>query len=316
MSPANAVAIFWDFENLHASLLDETMGQGAYLANRFRPQDVLVDVAAVVDFASSLGPIVINRAYGNWVSFCKYKHAMLRSALELVQLFAPGANAKNGADIRLCLDVMEDMARLPHIGTIIVVGGDSDYMPLSCKVKATGRKVVGIGTRGSTNQHWARSAHDFRFYDTLVETVAEEASFSAPQPLVEQPRPEAAPAVVAVDAAMPTAQQRDTAEPAAMAAAADQDLLAQADAQRSARDIVIKAVSLLSRGRDQGWIKKAGLLPFIQRTAPEFDQSAYGFATFSELLATMSDTVETRRGEFDHELRLRAPQVVPAARAA
>ena len=172
MSPANAVAIFWDFENLHASLVDEAMGQGAYLANRFRPQDELINVAAVVDFASSIGPIAINRAYSNWASFCRYRHALLRSAVELIQLFPPGANAKNGADIKLCLDIMEDIVRFPQIGTIIVVGGDSDYMPLSCKLKAGGRTVVGIGARGSTNQHWARSCHTFRFYDTTADTLA------------------------------------------------------------------------------------------------------------------------------------------------
>lgn len=31
---SESVAIYWDFENLHANLVDQAHGQGAYLANR------------------------------------------------------------------------------------------------------------------------------------------------------------------------------------------------------------------------------------------------------------------------------------------
>ena len=88
-------------------------------------------------------------------------------------MFPPGGSAKNGADIRLCLDAMEDMGRFAHIGTVIIVGGDSDFMPVSQKVKAAGRNLVGIGTRGSTNRHWAKSCHEFRYYDNLVDMPPE-----------------------------------------------------------------------------------------------------------------------------------------------
>ena len=155
---AESVAIYWDFENLHANLVDQTHGPGAYQANRFRQQDEMINVETIVEYALSLGPIAINRAFANWVSFTRYKHSLLQTAIELIQVFPPGANAKNGADIKLCLDVIEDMGRFPHIGTIIVVGGDSDYMPLSYKVKAAGRTLVGISSRRGTNQHWARSS--------------------------------------------------------------------------------------------------------------------------------------------------------------
>lgn len=36
---SESVAIYWDFENLHANLVDQAHGQGTYVANRFRPQD-------------------------------------------------------------------------------------------------------------------------------------------------------------------------------------------------------------------------------------------------------------------------------------
>ena len=168
-----SVALYWDFENLHAALC-EARQEGAYSRqdNRFKVQDPLVDVQAVVDLAAGLGPIAIHRAYCNWQFFGRYRDVLLHNGIDLVQLFPPGAAAKNGADIRLCLDAMEDIARFGHIGTVVVVGGDSDFMPLAQKLKAAGRRLVGVGSRHATNAHWAGACHEFRYYETLVPAPA------------------------------------------------------------------------------------------------------------------------------------------------
>ena len=177
-----SVALYWDFENLHASLC-EAKQEGAYSKqdNRFRVQEPLIDIQAVVELAASFGPIAINRAYCNWQYFSRYRDALLQCAVELIQLFPPGGSAKNGADIKLCLDAMEDMGRFDHIGTLIIVGGDSDFMPVSQKVKAAGRTLIGIGARKNTNRHWAKSCHEFRYYENLVEGIEN------PAPLQAQP---------------------------------------------------------------------------------------------------------------------------------
>lgn len=86
----------------------------------------------------------------------------------------PGASAKNGADIKLCLDATEDISRFDHIGTVIIIGGDSDFMPVAQKIKAAGRTLIGIGNRKNTNKHWAKSCHEFRYYDSLVEPISTE----------------------------------------------------------------------------------------------------------------------------------------------
>ncbi|MEO5661054.1 MAG: NYN domain-containing protein [Polaromonas sp.] len=176
-----SVALYWDFENLHAALC-EARQEGAYSKqdNRFRVQEPLIDIQAIVELAASFGPIAINRAYCNWQYFSRYRDALLQSAVELIQLFPPGGSAKNGADIKLCLDAMEDMGRFTHIGTLIIVGGDSDFMPVSQKVKAAGRTLIGIGARKSTNRHWAKSCHEFRYYENLVENGDEAEPPTAP----------------------------------------------------------------------------------------------------------------------------------------
>lgn len=163
-----SVAIYWDFENIHATLVDKLKGTGTYKGSRFAPQDPVVSVGALMEFCASFGSVAINRAYGNWQWFARYREALLHHAVELIQLFPPGAAAKNGADIKLCLDATEDMIRFPHIETIVIIGADSDFLPISQKVKAAGRKLVGVGVEAATNRHWAHSCHEFRYYDRIV----------------------------------------------------------------------------------------------------------------------------------------------------
>lgn len=51
---------------------------------------------------------------------------------------------------------------------MIIIGGDSDFMPVAQKIKAAGRALIGIGNRKNTNRHWAKSCHEFRYYDTVT----------------------------------------------------------------------------------------------------------------------------------------------------
>lgn len=260
-----SVAIYWDFENLHAGLMDDRNGEGAYAKPdaRFKSQEPLVDVQSVVELGASFGPVAINRAYGNWQFFGRYREALLQSAVELIQLFPPGPSAKNGADIKLCLDAAEDIGRFSHIGTVLIVGGDSDFMPVAQKIKAAGRVLVGIGNRRSTNKHWAKSCHEFRYYDTLVER--------------EQP-----------DAPKP--EESMTSSPQQVSPAAE---------------MLKRAIHLLAEARGEAWVHKASVWPMMKRLDSTFDLKDHGFATFSEMLKGMEPMVEVKKGDKDHLLRLR-----------
>ncbi|MBL0729446.1 NYN domain-containing protein [Piscinibacter sp. HJYY11] len=262
---AGTVAVYWDFENLHAGVLEARYGEGAYAKpdNRFRPQEAVVDVQALVELASSFGPVAINRAYGNWQYFGRYRDALLQSAVELIQLFPPGPSAKNGADIKLCLDATEDIGRFEHVSTVIIIGGDSDFMPVAQKVKAAGRTLIGIGNRKNTNKHWAKSCHEFRYYESVVdaETVAEGPLFAdktAPPP---PPDP--------------------------------------------AAEILRRALHLLSESKGEPWVNKANVWPLIKRLDPTFDPKDHGHASFAEMVKAFENLVEVRKGDKDHFLRLR-----------
>ncbi len=75
-----SVALYWDFENLHASLSEARLGEGWYGKpdGRFKPQEPLIDVQAIVELASSFGPIAINpHGYANFPAMVKALDALI-----------------------------------------------------------------------------------------------------------------------------------------------------------------------------------------------------------------------------------------------
>jgi len=266
---SRSVALYWDFENLHASLCEEK-DPGSYSRpdNRFKVQEPLVDVQAVVELAASFGPIAINRAYCNWQYFGRYRDALLQNAVELLQLFPPGGAAKNGADIKLCLDATEDIARFAHIGTVVIVGGDSDFMPVSQKIKAAGRTLIGVGTRKSTNRHWAKSCHEFRYYENVVEPLPEPVSAQSTEgaaQVAELPAPPVDPAA----------------------------------------ELLRRAVHLLAEQKGDAWVNKGAIWPMIKRLDPTFDLKEYGHTSFSGMVKALETVVEVKQGDNDQLVRLR-----------
>lgn len=295
------VALYWDFENIHAGLCDERE-PGSYRNPdaRFRPQEPLVNVQAIVDLAASFGPIAINRAYCNWQFYGRYRDALLQNAVELVQLFPPGGAAKNGADIKLCLDATEDIGRFAHIGTVIIVGGDSDFMPVSQKIKAAGRTLIGVGTRKATNRHWAKSCHEFRYYDNLVE-VRQEATMAA---------------AMVPDGAAAAAQPAHAPEGIVQADGAGEAGAPVSLPTAGYVDLVCRALRLLAEKHSDPWVNKAQVLPMVKRLDPTFDVAEHGYTTFSGMLKGMESLVEVRKGENDQQVRMRGLAGDPSASSA
>jgi hypothetical protein len=170
------VAIYWDFENIHACVVDELRGEGAYRAARYRLQEPLVDLDPVVEYAATFGRVVVHRAYGNWQYFSRYRHELQAHAIDLVQLF-PLTGWKNGADIRLVLDVAEDLQQA-HVTHVIVVASDSDYTSLAQRCRKLGRLFIGIGTSRTVGSYQF-ACDEFRRYRDLALATA---SPAAPEP--------------------------------------------------------------------------------------------------------------------------------------
>lgn len=162
------VAVYWDFENIHASLCNIRFGEYWYRNNRFQNQPAIMDIDSVMEYVATLGNININKAYGNWGFLYAYNFHLQSHSVDLLQLFPRGTHGKNGADIRMAIDIIEDLSQNPHISIIVVLGGDSDYISVAQKVRQKGRRIVGIGVQGSTNQYWIRSCNEFKYYASLL----------------------------------------------------------------------------------------------------------------------------------------------------
>src|SRR6516225_12193169 len=143
------VAVYIDFDNIVISRYDQVHGRGQFQRDKVRGftsgdksadpdiadkvRRATVDVGAVIDFASSFGTLVLTRAYADWSApvNADYQGQLVSRAVDLVQLFPAAAYAKNGADIRLAVDAVEDMFRLPDLTHVVIVAGDSDYIALA-----------------------------------------------------------------------------------------------------------------------------------------------------------------------------------------
>lgn len=170
MSRAEQIALYWDFENIHASLCTLRYGPHWYRdkMNRHSRQPALVDINSIMEFINSVGEVNINKAYGNWSFFFGYSFDLQNHAVDLVQMFPRGSHGKNGADIRMAIDAIEDITLNPHISTVVVIGGDSDYVALAQKVRQRGKRIIGIGVRETTNQYWMKSCNQFKYYSSLL----------------------------------------------------------------------------------------------------------------------------------------------------
>src|SRR3982751_2402998 len=194
------VAVYIDFDNIVISRYDQIHGRNQFQRERVRAFDrsdrsadpdiadklsrATVDIGAVIDFASSFGTLVLTRAYADWSApvNADYRGQLVSRAVDLVQLFPAAAYAKNGADIRLAVDAVEDMFRLPDLTHVVIVAGDSDYIALAQRCRRLGRYVVGVGVAGSTSRALASACDEMVVYDDLPGVEASRQDEPEPAP--------------------------------------------------------------------------------------------------------------------------------------
>jgi len=162
------VAVYWDFENIHASLCARLNGPSWYKDNVFTKQPHLVDINSIMQYVAELGNVNINRAYANWSFLHTYSFDLQNYSVDLIQLFPRGRHGKNGADIRLSIEILEDLAINSHIDIVVFIGGDSDYIAVAQKVRQKGKIIIGIGVQESTNQYWVKSCNELKYYSSSI----------------------------------------------------------------------------------------------------------------------------------------------------
>ena len=226
-----------------------------------RLSQAVIDVGAIIDYAASFGTLVLTRAYADWSSPVNavYRSQLVARAVDLVQLFPAAAYAKNGADIRLAVDAVEDMFRLPDLTHVVIVAGDSDYVPLAQRCKRLGRFVVGVGVAGSTAKSLAAACDQFDAYDALPGVSV---------PVTTQP----AKTDAAASEAPVRQRRRSSKDPAA--------------------DLLERALRLEHERTDADWMHSSIIKNLIKRMDPSFSEKGLGFKSFSDFIKAHPSIVE------------------------
>jgi uncharacterized LabA/DUF88 family protein len=280
---APRVAVYLDFDNIVISRYDQIHGRNSFQRDKAagfhkepgRLTTATVDVGAIIDFASSFGTLVLTKAYADWSADVNadYRGQLVGRAVDLVQLFPAAAYGKNGADIRLAVDAVEDMFRLPDLTHVVIVAGDSDYIALAQRCKRLGRYVVGIGITGSISKSLTAACDEFVTYDALpgVPTTAPAAA--------KKPR-------------RTKAQEPD-------------DEPEQPDPQAAATGLLERALQIGHEKDDADWLHNSAVKAQMKRMDPSFSEKSLGFRSFSDFLRARSDVVELDESSTTRMVRLK-----------
>jgi hypothetical protein len=197
-----------------------------------------------------------------------------------------GSYQKNGADIRLSVDVVEDMFRLPDITHVVIVAGDSDFIPLAQSCKRLGRYVVGIGVAGASSKSLAAACNEFKFYGELPGVVPA----VAPSPAVD-PDAEPVPATKAPSRRASKPQEAPEPEPV--------------DPKLSARELLVRALRVGEATSDDEWLFSGGVKSQMMRMDPSFNEKSLGYKSFSDFVKAQDDQVEIAKGAPAGRIKLR-----------
>ena len=270
------VAVYLDFDNIVISRYDQVNGRNSFQRDKAKGLEsallerATVDVGSILDFASSFGTLVLTRAYADWSAEVNagYRQQLVGRAVDLVQLFPAAAYGKNGADIRLAVDAVEDMFRLPDLTHVVIVAGDSDYIALAQRCKRLGRYVVGIGVAGASSRALASACDEFVVYDALPGV-----------PVFEPDTPKKT-----------TKRAKKSDEP---------------DPQTVATALLARALHIGLEKDDVDWLHNSAVKAQMKRMDPSFSEKSLGFRSFSDFLRSRTDVVELDESSTTRMVRLR-----------
>ena len=220
------------------------------------------DINKVLERLLLKGSIVLKKAYCDWERYKEFKSDMHEASFELIEFPHVRMSGKNSADIRMVVDALDLCYTKSHVDTFVIISGDSDFSPLVSKLRENDKTVIGVGVKNSSSDLLVANCDEFIFYDDLVRE----------KPGRQQPRkkPQAKPAVPG------DGGPKDNNE----------------DKTEKALDLVMQTVEALiaERGAEEkiwgSMVKQA-----LKRRNPGFNESYYGFSSFSKLL----DEAESRK---------------------
>ena len=257
------LALFCDFENIALGVRDAKY-------DRF-------DILPVLERLLVKGSIVVKKAYCDWDRYKEFKPPMHEAAFEMIEIPHVRQSGKNSADIRMVVDALDLCYTKEHIDTFVIISGDSDFSPLVSKLRENAKTVIGVGVKNSTSDLLMSNCDEFIFYDDLVRKK---------KPARKRSRGGKAKA---------KSPARD--EKAEQDRKADDGRTAE-DLSQEGIDLVLETAEALYEERgERGRIWGSMVKQTLKRRRPGFNESFYGFSSFSDLLEEAQ-----ARGEMELEL--------------
>jgi uncharacterized protein (TIGR00288 family) len=251
------MALFCDFENVALGVRDARYPK--------------FDIAKILERLLLKGNIVVKKAYCDWDRYKEFKADMHEASFELIEIPHVRQSGKNSADIRMVVDALDLCYTKSHVDTFVVISGDSDFSPLVSKLRENNKLVIGVGVKNSASDLLIANCDEFIYYDDLVRGQQK-----------RKPRTKAATPVAQQVAAVPTAASAAAAPAGESPASTGED---ETERKQQALDLVMETVEALFAERGAGekiWgsmVKQA-----LKRRKPGFNESYYGFRSFSKLL--------------------------------
>jgi uncharacterized protein (TIGR00288 family) len=250
------MALFCDFENVALGVRDARYPK--------------FDIEKVLERLLLKGNIVVKKAYCDWERYKEFKADMHEASFELIEIPHVRQSGKNSADIRMVVDALDLCYTKSHVDTFVVISGDSDFSPLVSKLRENNKLVIGVGVKNSASDLLIANCDEFIYYDDLVRGQQK-----------RKPRKRAAAPTAQPGASAPasTAAATPVAEPAPVSGEEE------TERRQQALDLVMETVEALFAERGAGekiWgsmVKQA-----LKRRKPGFNESYYGFRSFSKLL--------------------------------
>ncbi len=120
----------------------------------------------ILDEVLKYGCVYIRRAYGDASAANKKDWLKIASenSIEYVHQLSI-IKGKNNADSRLIIDAM-DILYTKKVDGFVIVSSDSDFAPLSIRLRNEGKDVIGIGYR-TTPKQFISACNEFKYIEYL-----------------------------------------------------------------------------------------------------------------------------------------------------
>ncbi len=266
MNEATNIAVFSDFENIAIGVREANFPS--------------FDINMVVERLLDKGKVLVKKAYADWERYRAYCRPMHEAGFELFEIPHVSYSGKNSADIHLVVDALDLCYTRPHIDTFVILSGDSDFSPLVRKLRVNNKTVIGIGVKKSSSNLLIECCDEFIYYDDLVRR--RQGNSRKKNDRAARGRSNNGSARHSHN----NLQARNGSSSNSSNSNGDADAAAAENApgnKQEALDFVLDTTEALFSERD-GNLWGSMVKQTLKRKRPNFDESYYGYRTFSYLL--------------------------------